>query len=120
MMEILIGFISGIVTSIGMGGGTVLILLLTIFLNIPQNIAQATNLIFFIPTSIVSVCLNYKDKNIDFKLGYNIIFWGIIGAIVGASIVNKIEIIFLRKMFGLFLILVALYEIYLLFFNKKK
>ena len=62
----------------------------------------------------------YKDKNIDFKLGYNIIFWGIIGAIVGASIVNKIEIIFLRKMFGIFLILVALYEIYLLFFNKRK
>ena len=52
-MEIIIGVISGMVTAIGMGGGTVLILLLTLFLGVPQHIAQATNLIFFVHLQVV-------------------------------------------------------------------
>ena len=61
-MEMIIGIISGMVTAIGMGGGTVLILLLTIFLGIQQHIAQATNLIFFVPTSITAIILNSYSK----------------------------------------------------------
>ena len=48
MVEVLIGIISGIVSGTGMGGGTILIFLLTFFMGIEQHIAQATNLIFFI------------------------------------------------------------------------
>ena len=51
MKEILIGLVAGIVSGTGMGGGTVLILLLTALCGIEQHIAQATNLIFFIPTA---------------------------------------------------------------------
>ena len=50
MLEILIGTISGIISGIGMGGGTVLIFLLTFMLGIEQHIAQGENLIFFIQT----------------------------------------------------------------------
>ena len=46
MFEIIIGVISGIVSGTGMGGGTILIFLLTYLCNIEQHIAQATNLIF--------------------------------------------------------------------------
>ncbi len=110
-MEIIIGIISGMVTAIGMGGGTVLILLLTIFLGIQQHIAQATNLIFFVPTSITAIILNIKNKNIDFKTGINIIIFGIIGAIIGAIVSGKIEVKILRKFFGIYLLCVALHEI---------
>lgn len=110
-MEILIGMISGIITSIGMGGGTVLILLLTLFLKIPQNIAQATNLIFFIPTAITAIILNLKEKNIEIKVGKTVVFWGIIGAIFGSILANKINVRNLRKIFGIFLLGVAIYEI---------
>ena len=48
MTEVLIGIISGIVSGTGMGGGTILIFLLTFLCNVEQHIAQATNLIFFI------------------------------------------------------------------------
>ena len=58
MKEILIGLVAGIVSGTGMGGGTVLILLLTALCGIEQHIAQATNLIFFIPTSIVAIITN--------------------------------------------------------------
>ena len=43
MLEILTGFISGIVSGTGMGGGTILILILSLFMGVDQHIAQATN-----------------------------------------------------------------------------
>ena len=69
MIEILIGMISGIVSGTGMGGGTILIFLLTFMMGIEQHVAQATNLIFFIPTSIVAIIINIKNKNIDLDAG---------------------------------------------------
>ena len=69
MTEVLIGIISGIVSGTGMGGGTILIFLLTFLCNVEQHIAQATNLIFFIPTSIIATIINIRKKNIDLKLG---------------------------------------------------
>lgn len=114
MLETLIGFISGIVSGTGMGGGTILILCLSIFLEINQKTAQATNLIFFIPTSIAAIYINMKQKNINIKLAKQIIFWGIIGTIIGALIAQKINVIVLKKMFGIFLAIIAIHEIYLL------
>lgn len=114
MLETLIGFISGIVSGTGMGGGTILILCLSIFLGINQKTAQATNLIFFIPTSIAAIYINMKQKNINIKLAKQIIFWGIIGTIIGALIAQKINVTVLKKMFGIFLAIIAIYEIYLL------
>ena len=72
MLEIIIGIISGIFSGIGMGGGTILIFLLSVFLGVEQHVAQATNLIYFIPTSISAILINYKEKNIDKKLAINI------------------------------------------------
>lgn len=46
MVETLIGLVSGIITGTGMGGGTILILLLTLINGVDQHKAQATNLIF--------------------------------------------------------------------------
>ncbi len=114
MLETLIGFISGIVSGTGMGGGTILILCLSIFLEINQKTAQATNLIFFIPTSIAAIYINMKQKNINIKLAKQIIFWGIIGTIIGALIAQKINVTVLKKMFGIFLAIIAIHEIYLL------
>ena len=112
MIEIFIGAISGMITAIGMGGGTVLILLLTMFLSIQQHIAQATNLIFFIPTAITAIIVNLKEKNIELKTGVNIIIFCIIVVILGSMLANKIEVRNLRKFFGIFLLCIAMHEIY--------
>ena len=122
MIEILTGFISGIVSGIGMGGGTILILCLSIFLRIDQKIAQATNLIFFIPTSIAAIYVNVKKKKINLKVAKIIIFFGIMGAIIGTIIAKNIETKLLRKSFGVFLVFIAIHEIYVLvsmYKNKK-
>ncbi len=120
MIEILTGFISGIVSGTGMGGGTILILCLSIFLGIDQRIAQATNLIFFIPTSIAAIYINIKEKNINMNVAKSIIFWGVIGAIIGALIAQKINVDLLKRLFGIFLAMIAIHEIYILMKEYKK
>ena len=102
------------------GGGTILIFLLTIMLGIDQHIAQATNLIFFIPTSIVAIIVNLKNKNIDLKLAILISIFGILGAIIGANISIRIDVKILKKCFGIFLVIIAINEIYTIFKKYKK
>ena len=61
MLEVIIGMFSGIFSGVGMGGGTILIFLLTMFAGLEQHIAQATNLIYFIPTAISAIIVNYRN-----------------------------------------------------------
>lgn len=111
-MEIIAGIISGVIASWGMGGGAFLIPLLSNFFNIEQHIAQSTNLIFFIPTSLCCVIMNSKNKNVKYKLGMQVTIFGIIGAILGALLSNKLEKNVLRKIFGIMLLIIAFIEIY--------
>ena len=120
MAEILMGLVSGIVSGTGMGGGTILIFLLTFIMGIEQHIAQATNLIFFIPTSIVAIIVNLKNKNIDMPLAIIISVFGILGAIVGANISINIDVKILKKCFGVFLAIIAINEIYSIVKESKK
>lgn len=124
MKEIIIGMLSGIVAALGMGGGTVLILLLGIFTNMNQHTIQGTNLIFFVPTSIVAICMNVKNKIIDYKKATIIIFSGTLGAILGSKLSFVFESEKQRKYFGIFLLIIAFFEVYTLFrtyiINKKE
>ena len=120
MSEIIIGVISGIVSGTGMGGGTILIFLLTYLCNIEQHIAQATNLIFFIPTSIIAIIVNAKNRNINVKLGIIISLYGILGAIIGANLSIHLDMKSLRKYFGIFLLIISAHEIYSIIKQYKK
>ena len=114
-MPVIFGIVAGIVTGLGMGGGTILILLLSLFMNLEQHIAQATNLVFFVPTALSAIIINAKQKNIDYKLAMTVIVFGIIGAVIGAIISESISSNNLRKYFAIFILLIAFYEIYKLY-----
>ena len=120
MKEIIIGIISGIVSGTGMGGGTILIFLLTFLSGLEQHTAQAINLIFFIPTSIIAIIVNIKNKNIDLKLATIISIFGILGAIIGANLSIHTDVDKLRTYFGLFLLVIAIHEIYTIIKENKK
>ena len=120
MINILFAVLSGIISGIGMGGGTVLIFLLTTFSGVSQHMAQGVNLIFFIPTCIVSIFINLKNKNIDIKTAVVVIISGIIGAIIGAKLSFIINAKNLKKYFGIFLLLITIFEIYSLIKSNIK
>ena len=120
MIEILAGLIAGTITGNGMGGGTILILILSIVLGLDQHTAQATNLIFFIPTSLSAIIVNFKNKLINWKMVVPIMICGIIGAIIGASISLNTDVSNLRKYFGIFIGIIAIIEIFELIKEYKK
>lgn len=119
MLEIIFGLIAGIVTGLGMGGGTILILLLSLFMDMEQHVAQATNLVFFIPTSLATIMINLKQKNVNLKVATIISFFGIIGAMIGAVISENITSEKLRKYFAIFILFIAFHEVYKLYKEYK-
>lgn len=120
MWEVITGLIAGTVSGTGMGGGTILILVLSIFLGVEQHIAQATNLVFFVPTSISAIIVSIKTKLINWKIGISIAIWGIAGAIIGANVSARLNVKELKKIFGIFLLIIAIYEIYSITQEYKK
>ena len=119
MLEIFTGIISGTVSGTGMGGGTILILILSVFMGIEQHTAQATNLVFFVPTSIAAIITTIKEKLINWKIGITVAIFGIIGAVFGAKISVGMDVNHLKKYFGIFLLIITIYEIYSLIIEYK-
>ena len=111
-MELISGIIAGIVSGLGLGGGSVLILILVNFMGMDQHMAQATNLIFFIPTAIIACIVNLRQKLIDFKLGIIVAISGLIGVVAGVQLSFNVDSNRLKSYFGIFLIIIAIYEIY--------
>ena len=58
---LLCGVAGGLLGGMGMGGGTALIPLLTIFCGVEQNIAQGVNLLSFLPMSLAALAVHAKD-----------------------------------------------------------
>ena len=111
IFAVLAGFLSGIISGMGIGGGTILIPALTIFLNIAQHNAQGINLLYFIPTAIIALIVHFKNKAVDLKIAFPIMVAGVFGAGGGALLAGIIEAGMLRKFFAVFLLCMGIYEI---------
>jgi uncharacterized membrane protein YfcA len=101
---ILAGVVSGVVGGMGMGGGTLLIPILTIFLTFEQKNAQAINLLVFIPMALVALIIHIKNKLVDLKVGVPIICSGVIFSIGGSMLAGLLGNKILQKIFGVFLL----------------
>ncbi|MCL1878111.1 MAG: sulfite exporter TauE/SafE family protein [Defluviitaleaceae bacterium] len=108
---IVVGFASGIVSGMGIGGGAVLIPALTILLDIPQQKAQNINLLYYIPTALIALRVHKKEGNIEKKGIVPLILWAIPGTIAGALIAVNIDANYLRKGFAIFLLGMSVYEL---------
>lgn len=104
----LAGLISGIVGGMGMGGGTLLIPILTIFLSFPQKNAQAINLLVFIPMSLFALIIHIKNKLVDFKVGIPIVISGVIFSVLGSYLASILSNGLLQKIFAVFLLIVGI------------
>ncbi len=110
VISIIAGFLSGLIGAMGFGGGGVLIIYLSVFLNMPQLKAQGINLIFFIPCAIVAVIIYSIKKQIDYKSIYPVILGGVLGAILSSFILKSIETAWLSKIFAVFLIAMGIMQ----------
>jgi len=110
---ILAGLFSGIVGGMGMGGGTLLIPILTILLGMPQHTSQGVNLIVFVAMGLVAIIVHLCNHLIDFKAFLWVVVPAILASIGASFLSNILDERALKIVFGVFLILVAIYELVL-------
>lgn len=107
-----IGLAAGAAAGLGVGGGALLIPGLTIFLGMDQRMAQGINLLYFIPTAVIAVITHIKNGKINKELVKGLIFYGLAGAGAGAFLALSVKQEALRTLFGYFLLLVGMYELF--------
>ena len=111
IVKIIAGIIGGIAGGMGMGGGTLTIPILTLFLSFGQIESQGINLIAFIPMAIIALIIHAKNGLLDIKRTWVLALVGCIFSLFGALIANNIDNYVLKKLFAVFLIGLAIWQI---------
>ena len=103
-------FLTGILSGCGIGGGTLLMIYLTIFADVEQRIAQFVNLIYFLPTAMGAMLPHFKNKCIDIKTAIPTALSGGVFAYLTAACLPQIDGGILKRIFGLFLLCIGIKE----------
>lgn len=124
---IIAGICGGIIGGMGMGGGTLLIPILTLFLDIEQRQAQAINLVAFIPMAVVVSIINAKQKNLDYKSILKVVLPALPASILTSLAAGKIHSSVLSVIFAVFItclgvvmFVVTLYKCTIAYMRKCK
>ena len=102
-----LGFLSGL----GIGGGSLLILWLTMVLGMGQETARGINLLFFLPAAAVACCFRWKQGAVKLRKVLPAIAAGCISTAAGSFIGMNLDTELLKKLFGGLLLLTGLREL---------
>ena len=103
-----VGFCTGIVSAFGIGGGTLLLLVMTLFLGVDQRMAQGINLLFFLPTAISALLCHWQKGYLDTPTWKAAVPVAVPAALAGAWIATAVDVDLLRRPFGIYLLLSGL------------
>ena len=115
----LAGACGGLLGGMGMGGGTVLIPILTFFFEIDQKTAQSINLLSFIPMAVIALFMHVKNDLIDLKGKTFLVIMSVLLSIVGSFLVKIVKGNIQTKLFGGFLIFLAILKVVLAIIDSK-
>ncbi len=109
---IIIGISAGILSGlVGVGGGIIMVPLFVLFLGLTQHNAQGLSLAVMLPPVTFLAVYNYHTAgsggNIDWRIALTVSILFIIGGFIGSKIALQIDQRMLRKIFGVFMLLVA-------------
>lgn len=102
---------SGVISAMGIGGGVILIPVLTSFFDIGQKSAQYINLLYFIPVALCALAVHAKNKRLSYKTALYVSIGGVIGAFIGSSLAVNMSVGLLRRLFGIFLLIIGIYQL---------
>lgn len=120
LIYLAVGLLAGILGGMGMGGGTILIPALTIFLGVNQHIAQATNVIAFLPMAALVLPAHKKNGLLKTDDVWEIIIPALITTVLAGLIMAALPTQVLKKLFGLFLIALAVKQLFSLIASFQK
>lgn len=104
LLPALCGLLTGILSAWGVGGGTLLLLCMTLFFGVEQRTAQAINLLYFLPTAGISLLAHRKNGYLDRTVLRAAVPLGTLCALAAAFLATTLDSSLLRKPFGLFLL----------------
>lgn len=108
------GFAAGVLGGMGMGGGTILIPALTLLFGVSQHVAQAANVIAFLPMSLFALGRHKKQGLLRTQGLYKVIIPALVFAAVFAVLMLYLPGEMLRKLFAVFLIILAVKQLFAL------
>ena len=117
--SILAVYAASVLGAMGLGGGSLLMLYLLFFTDLPQQEAQALNLFLFLPTAALSAVLHRKNGLLQGKILKQMLPAGIIGSLIGAALSAWLPSHLLKKIFGLFLLFMGSKEALTLYREQK-
>ncbi|MFB3049618.1 MAG: sulfite exporter TauE/SafE family protein, partial [Acidimicrobiia bacterium] len=89
------------------GGGVIYVPVLVVLFSFDQHMAQGTSLAIILPTAVVATVAHTRLGNVRWRLAIPVAVVGIAGAALGAWIALSLDADLLRRLFGVFLLLVA-------------
>lgn len=107
------GLVCGVLSGFGIGGGSLLMVWMTAVCAVGQKTAQGINLLYFLPTAAAALIFHAKNRLIDWRAVLPAAAAGCAAAALGAFLAAGLEMQLLRKLFGGFLVLVGLSEVFL-------
>ena len=105
LLPFLCGLGASVISAWGVGGGTLLLLVMTLFLDVDQRTAQGINLLFFLPTALSALLCHARGGYLDKPTLKAAIPWAVAAALIGAWIATNLGVEVLRKPFGIYLLL---------------
>ncbi len=112
MLKVLVGAALGLLSGLGVGGGSLLLLWLTIVMGMEQNEARLINLMFFLPCALVATFFRRKQFRQHWKQTLPAIAAGVLGAFLGNRAAPLLDTGLLKKALGILFILCGLREIF--------
>ena len=112
LTAVLAGAVTGILSGFGVGGGTLLLIWMTAFAGVPQDLAQGVNLLYFLPAAAMALPAHFKNGYIDKKTALPAIAAGLAGTSAAAWAATAVDVALLRRCFGVFLICIGLRELF--------
>ena len=110
-MSVLVGTVLGVLSGLGTGGGSLLILWLTLVQQVPGQQAKAMNLLFFLPSALIACLFRWKQGNLKIKKVLPAMIAGSTVAAVFAWFGSQWDTDLLKKLFGGLLIFTGIREL---------
>lgn len=110
-LTLLVAVLLGFLTGLGVGGGSLLILWLTIALGMAQSIARGINLLFFLPSALIACCFRLKQGTLRFGKVLPAILSGCAAAALFSWIGLSLDSATVKKLFGFLLLVTGLREL---------
>ena len=104
LLPFLCGLGASVISAWGVGGGTLLLLVMTLFLDVDQRTAQGINLLFFLPTALSALLCHARSGYLDKPTLKTAIPWAVAAALIGAWIATNLDVEVLRRPFGVYLL----------------